>query len=119
MLTRELLELVQRDAVFVLASRAHVVDFDALTDMALAGRFRVATDVFPIEPLPQEHPIRAAEGALLSAHRAGSVDEAMTELGEMVVDDIEAIARGLPPRRLQMAEPELSMRYASNRARSK
>ena len=118
MISRELLELVPRNAVFVLASRAHVVDFDALTELVLAGRFKLATDVFPIEPLPLEHPIRGAEGALLSAHRAGSVDEAMVELGEMVVDDLEAIARGLPPRRLQMAEPELSLRYAVNRAKS-
>ncbi len=41
----------------------------------------------------------------------------MVELGEMVVDDLEAIVAGLPPRRLQMAEPELSMRYASTRAK--
>lgn len=119
MISRELLELIPRNAVFVLASRAHVVDFDALTEMALAGRFKVATDVFPIEPLGADHAIRRAEGALLSAHRAGSVDEAMTELGEMVVDDLESVLRGLPPRRLQMAEPELSMRYASNKAKSK
>ena len=118
MISRELLELIPRGAVFVLASRAHVVDFDALTEMALAGRFKVASDVFPTEPLPADHSIRQAEGALLSAHRAGSVAEAMTELGEMVVDDLEAIVRGLPPRRLQMAEPELSLRYASNRAKS-
>ena len=118
MITRELLELVQPNAVFVLASRAHVVDFDALTELTLAGRFLLATDVFPQEPLPADHPIRAADAAILSAHRAGSVPQGMVELGEMVVDDLEAVAQGLPPRRLQMAEPELSMRYTTNRARS-
>ena len=103
---------------FVLASRAHVVDFDALTELVLAGRFKLATDVFPQEPLPADHPIRSAEGALLSAHRAGSVEEGMYDLGEMVVDDLEALVKGMPPRRLQVAEPELSRRYASNRAKS-
>jgi len=34
----------------------------------------------------------------------------------MVVDDLEAIARGLPPQRLQAAQPELIARYASNKA---
>ena len=29
----------------------------------------------------------------------------------MVVDDLEAIVRGLPPRRMQAAEPELATRY--------
>ncbi len=118
MITRELLELVRRDAVFALVSRAHVVDFDALTELALAGRFKLATDVFPTEPLELDHPIRSAEGALLSAHRAGSVEEGMTELGQMLVDDLEALVKGLPPRRLQVAEPELSGRFASNRAKA-
>ena len=118
MISRELLELVQANAVFVLASRAHVVDFDALTELVLAGRFKLATDVFPLEPLPADHPIRSAEGAVLSAHRAGSVAQGLVELGEMVVDDLEAVVRGLPPRRLQMAEPELSLRYAGNRAKA-
>ena len=118
MLSRELLELIQPNAVLILASRAHVIDFDAATEMALKGRFKLATDVFPVEPLPADHPIRAAEGAILSAHRAGSVAQGMVELGEMVVDDLEAIVSGLPPRRLQMAEPELSRRYASTRAKS-
>ena len=118
MLTRELLELIQDKAVLILSSRAHVVDFDALTDLVLAGRFKLATDVFPLEPLQADHPIRAAEGAILSAHRAGSVAQGMVELGEMVVDDLEAVVRGLPPRRLQLAEPELSRRYTSNRAKA-
>lgn len=118
MITRELLELLRQDAVFALISRAHVVDFDALTDLVLAGRFKLATDVFPAEPLGRDHPIRSAEGALLSAHRAGTVKEAMFELGQMVVDDLEALVQGLPPRRLQVAEPELSGRYASNRAKA-
>ena len=94
MLSRELLELIQPNAVLILASRAHVIDFDAATEMVLAGRFKLATDVFPIEPLPADHPIRAAEGAILSAHRAGSVAQGMVELGEMVVDDLEALVEG-------------------------
>ena len=117
LLSREKLELIQPGAVFVLISRAHLVDFNALTDLVLAGRFKAAIDVFPQEPLDPDHPIRTAEGAILSAHRAGSVRESMWELGEMVVDDLEAVALGMPPRRLQRAEPELVARYQSNRVR--
>jgi phosphoglycerate dehydrogenase-like enzyme len=81
----------------------------------LEERFKAAIDVFPIEPLPTEHPIRQAPGAVLSAHRAGSVTEGLWELGRMVVDDLEAIAQGLPPQRLQLAQPELVERFATNR----
>jgi phosphoglycerate dehydrogenase-like enzyme len=117
LLSRELLERIQPGSVLVLISRAHVVDFDALTELVLAGRFKAAIDVFPTEPLPLDHPIRKAAGAVLSAHRAGSVPEGLWDLGEMVVDDLEAVARGLPPQRLQVAQPELARRYASIRAR--
>ncbi len=111
LLSRELLELVRPDAVLVLVSRAHVVDFDALTELVLDGRFRAAIDVFPEEPLDPEHPIRAAPGAVLSPHRAGLVREALWEIGERVVDDLEALVNGLPPRRMQVGERELAMRY--------
>lgn len=112
LLSRPLLERIRPGAVFVLLSRAHVVDFDALTELVLAGRFKAAIDVFPTEPLPLDHPIRRAQGAVLSAHRAGSVVEGLWEIGAMVVDDLEAIARNLPPQRLQAAQPELISRYA-------
>jgi phosphoglycerate dehydrogenase-like enzyme len=111
LLSRELLELVQPGAVLVLVSRAHVVDFDALTELVLQARFRVAIDVFPSEPLEPDHPIRTAAGAVLSPHRAGLVQEALWEIGRRVVDDLEALVKGLPPRRLQVGEPELATRY--------
>lgn len=117
LLSRELLERIQPGAVLVLISRAHVVDFEALTELVLAGRFKAAIDVFPNEPLAPDHPIRQAEGAILSAHRAGSVKEGLWEIGQMVVDDLEAITQGLPPQRLQVAQPELVKRYASSSVR--
>jgi phosphoglycerate dehydrogenase-like enzyme len=111
LLSRELLELVQPDAVLVLVSRAHVVDFDALTELVLEGRFRAAVDVFPEEPLDPAHPIRTAPGVVLSPHRAGLVQEALWDIGRRVVDDLEALVNGLPPRRMQVGEPELATRY--------
>jgi phosphoglycerate dehydrogenase-like enzyme len=110
LLDRARLELLAPNSVLVLVSRAHLVDFDALTEMVLAGRFRAAIDVFPEEPLPPDHPIRQASGAVLSAHRAGSVREGLWEIGRAVVDDLEAIVAGLPPRRMQQAIPELVRR---------
>ena len=117
LLSRERLQRIQKGAVLVLVSRAHVVDFDALSDLVLAGRFKAAIDVFPTEPLEGDHPIRQAESAVLSAHRAGATEEGCWEIGEMVVDDLQAIVRGLPPQRLQLAQPELIGRYATNTIR--
>jgi phosphoglycerate dehydrogenase-like enzyme len=115
LLSRELLSLIRPGAVLVLISRAHMVDFDAPTHFVLQGRFKAAIDVFPREPLPADHPIRNAPGGVLCAHRAGSVQEGLWEIGRMIVDDLEAIARNLPPQRLQVAQPELIRRLMVNR----
>ena len=106
MLTREKLELIRPDAVFVLLSRAHVVDFEALTDLLEAGRFRAAIDVFPQEPLALDHRIRRIEQVVLSSHRAGANREALHNVGRLVADDLEAISRGFMPTQLQVAQPE-------------
>jgi phosphoglycerate dehydrogenase-like enzyme len=110
LLDREQLERIQPGAVFVLISRSHVVDFDALTDLLYAGRFKAAIDVFPQEPLPLDHPIRRAPGVILSAHRAGSVPRDLRNIGRLVVDDLEALLLGLPPTAMQVAQPEIVYR---------
>ncbi len=58
--TRERLGSIPQDAVLVLISRSHLVDFDALTELLHARRFKAAIDVFPQEPPPLDHPIRTA-----------------------------------------------------------
>jgi phosphoglycerate dehydrogenase-like enzyme len=110
LLDRAKLELIQRGATLVLISRAHLVDFDALTDLLLQRRFKAAIDVFPVEPLPKDHPIRHAPGVVLSGHRAGSVEKDLRLIGHMAVDDIETMAAGLPPLAMQVAQPETVFR---------
>ena len=103
--------------MFVLVSRAAVVDFAALVELADAGAFRAATDVFPVEPVAKDDPVRRS-ALLLSPHRAGGIPEAMRAIGELVVDDLELILRGLPPVRLQAARPETVFRARSLPGRS-
>ena len=115
-LSRSLLESISRDAFFLLMSRAAVVDFEALCDLTEAGRFTAATDVFPEEPLAMEHRARKNERLLLSAHRAGGIPQAFFSIGQMVLEDLSLILRGLPPVRMQRAEPETVSRFASKPA---
>jgi phosphoglycerate dehydrogenase-like enzyme len=110
LLDRDMLSLIAPDAVLVLMSRAHVVDFDALTEMLYAGRFRAAIDVFPEEPVPADHPIRHAPNVVLSGHRAGSIQEELRTIGHLVTNDLEAMLAGLPPLEMQVAQPELVRR---------
>lgn len=109
-LDRARLSLIQPGAVLVLISRAHVVDFDALTELVCAGRFKAAVDVYPQEPLAKDHPIRQAPGIVHSAHRAGSVESGLRNIGRMVVNDLEVMLAGLPPLEMQVAQPEIISR---------
>ena len=106
LLNRECLGQIPSDSVFILLSRAHMVDFDALTEMLAANRFNAAIDVYSEEPLPLDHPIRKLPNVILSSHRAGAIGEALLNIGRIVVDDMEAILSGLMPQEMQVAQPE-------------
>ena len=110
------LDLLPAGARLVLVSRAAVTDYDALAERVGAGRFLAASDVWPNEPMPVDSPFRSMEGVVLSAHRAGGIPAAFSEIGDMVVDDLELLARGLAPVRMQQAAPELVGRYRNRPA---
>lgn len=104
---------MRRGAAFVLLSRAGVVDFDALTAAVRSGHITAASDVFPEEPLPADHPVRRLKGFLRSAHRAGALDIAFKRMGDMVLEDMDLLDRGLPPLRSKRAERETVARMRS------
>jgi phosphoglycerate dehydrogenase-like enzyme len=97
---------MQKGSGLVLMSRAAVVDFDAMLDFADRGHFRVASDVFPEEPLPPSHRARRTRNVILCAHQAGALDAAIKQIGKLAVGDAELIARGLPPVLCKLAQPE-------------
>ncbi|TCU15301.1 hydroxyacid dehydrogenase [Rhizobium sullae] len=93
-------------AAFILLSRADVVDFDALISAVASGHIVAASDVYPQEPLPLDHPVRNLKGFIRSAHRAGALDSAFKKMGDMVLEDMDLMDRGLPPMRCKRAERE-------------
>ena len=106
------LAFIRSGGIFMLMSRAGVVDFEALTDAARSGHLKVATDVFPEEPfrgiIRFEMP-----NVVLSAHRSGGIQEAFYEIGRMVLADVELLVRGLPPLSCRVAQPETVSRFRS------
>ena len=101
------------NSALILLSRAEVVDFDALMDAVQSGHIMAASDVFPDEPLPKEHRVRTLKGFLRSAHRAGALDSAFKLMGDMVLEDMDLMDRGLPPMRCKRAERETVARMRS------
>lgn len=95
------LALMKQSAYLINTSRAAIVDQDALLATLRAGRIAGAgLDVFDIEPLPADHPLRTAPRLLATPH-LGYVSEAnyRTYYGQ-AVEDIDAFLAGSPLRRL-------------------
>jgi len=107
------LALIRPDSIFLLMSRAAVVDFPAFIEAVKAGKFRAATDVFPTEPVAKNDPVRKVDGLLLSAHRAGGMPSALFDIGRQAVADVELILKGLPPVVCRKALPETVNRFRS------
>jgi phosphoglycerate dehydrogenase-like enzyme len=104
---------MRRGTSFVLLSRAGVVDFAALMAAVASGHIRAASDVYPEEPLPLDHPVRKLDQFILSAHRAGALDSAFKDMGRMVLEDLQLMSRGLPPTAMRRAERETVQRFRS------
>ena len=83
-------------ALLVNASRGGIVDTDALTAAVVGGRIRVALDVTDPEPLPDGHPLWAAPGALVTPHVASDVRDEDARAWQLIVEQVERLARGEP-----------------------
>ena len=112
-LGRREFELIRPGSIFLLMSRAGVVDFPEFLRQIEQGRFRAATDVFPVEPAPRDDPARRVEGLVLSPHRAGAMVDSLYEIGRQTVADAELILKGLPPMSCRRAQRETVARSRS------
>jgi phosphoglycerate dehydrogenase-like enzyme len=112
-LGRREFERITPGSVVLLMSRAGVVDFPEFLAQIESGRFRAASDVYPIEPAPADDPARKVKGLLLSPHRAGALTDSLYEIGRQTVADAELILRGLPPLSCRRAQRETVARSRS------
>lgn len=91
------LGLMKSSAVLVNSARGAIVDQDALyqalRDRRIAG---AGLDVFPIEPLPAESPLRELDNVVLTPHLAAVTHEASVRLARMPVENIASWAAGRP-----------------------
>ncbi|GAA2539052.1 D-2-hydroxyacid dehydrogenase family protein [Streptomyces levis] len=95
------LALLKPTAYLVNTSRSAIVDQDALLAALHEGRIAGAgVDVFDIEPLPADHPMRTAPRLLATPHLGYVSQHNYRTYYGQAVEDIEAYLAGDPVRRL-------------------
>ncbi|HET8601994.1 MAG TPA: D-2-hydroxyacid dehydrogenase [Segeticoccus sp.] len=87
---REVLQAMRPGAHLVNIGRGPIVDEDALVEALESGHLGAASlDVFSTEPLPADHPLWSAPGAVVSAHMSGDIVGWRETLAEQFLDNAE------------------------------
>jgi phosphoglycerate dehydrogenase-like enzyme len=95
------LNAMKSSAVLINTSRGPIVDQRALVDALHAGRIAGAgLDVYDVEPLPADDPLRTAPNTVLLPHLGYVTEAGYRTMYQQVVDDIAAWRSGTPLRLL-------------------
>jgi phosphoglycerate dehydrogenase-like enzyme len=96
LLGAKLLGRLRAGALLVNAARGPIVDTEALLPLLQAGRVRAAFDVTDPEPLPADHPLWDAPGALITPRIAGDTLAAQRRAFALVGEQVRRYLRGEP-----------------------
>lgn len=95
--TREILNQLPSNAVFVNVGRGIVVDENALSDLARSQKIRVASDVSIAEPNFANSPLCNIPNTLLSPHIGGPTDDHLVFCGQFATENILRFLQGKTP----------------------
>lgn len=96
MIDRQLLKLIQDDAILVNTARGSVIDENALIEELKLKRFKAVLDVYEREPLPDDSPLRKMDNALLIPHMGGPTVDRRKYATLAVLDDIDNFINNRP-----------------------
>ncbi|TEA78897.1 D-2-hydroxyacid dehydrogenase family protein [Allopusillimonas ginsengisoli] len=95
---RVALSAMKKGAIFINTSRGPLVDEAALIDVLKAGQIMAGLDVYDIEPLPEDHPLRMLPNVILAPHLGYVVSNALAHfLQESAQNILTFLEGGVPP----------------------
>ena len=93
------LSWMKSDAYIVNTSRGPIIEekalIAALSERSIAG---AGLDVFDVEPLPQNHPLRQMDNAVLTGHTGYVIRELWSKAYNQAVENVIAWRAGFPIR---------------------
>ena len=104
---------MKSNSLFILMSRAAVVNFKDLIKRVKKGDIFVATDVFPEEPVKKNDPIRKVKNILFSATEQVPWSQHSLKWVNIVLKDMRLISKNLQPRFCKIAQPKTVRLLAS------
>ncbi|MDA1139925.1 MAG: NAD(P)-dependent oxidoreductase [Planctomycetota bacterium] len=96
-LNRERIGRLRKGALVNIITRAHSVDMAALRERILANELIGAFDVYDVEPLPVDDPLRNRANVVHTPHIAGRTRDANIRVADIIADDFIRIVNGQPP----------------------
>jgi phosphoglycerate dehydrogenase-like enzyme len=100
--------LMKRGILLVNTARGPIVSEPAMIKALEKGQLGgVGLDVYDIEPLPMDHPLRRFDNAILMSHRGYATVEVMSERYEQAMNNILDYLDGKP---LNLINPEVQVR---------
>lgn len=103
--TESHLRLLPDGACFINVGRGKVIDQRALERIAQEGRLQIGLDVYDVEPLPLDSPLRGLLNVTITPHTAGPTPDLRPACGRRQVDNLLRFARGEQP--TEVVTPEV------------
>lgn len=97
LLDRNRISRLRHGALVVVVTRAHAVEMSALRERILADELFGAFDVYDVEPVPPDDPLRGRANVVHTPHIAGRTRDANLRVADVIADDFARILRGEPP----------------------
>ncbi len=98
LIDKEAFKKMKSNAILINTARGKVVDLDALYD-ALKNKLIAAAglDVFPVEPMPADHPIFSLKNVVFAPHIGSATYETRDNMAVVVAENIKAFYEGKTP----------------------
>ena len=98
MIGRRELKLMKPTAILINVARGGLIDEPALVDALTNQRLRGAgLDAFSREPIAADDPLLGLDNVLATPHNAGGSHGTSRRRGEVAAENVDRVARGLPP----------------------